>query len=158
MPTITITRGPTAPKLTRGELKSGMVFSYLIDGKPGKKQYAAIGTNGRQYSVNLASGEVASSNKPEREVVLTGVWEFVINRKPAPTVLRECRRSEVRSNEVFHVVGKPTLYAHVGRITRAMDGFLSVPLAKTENHAVTRNGNSRVQVIGTYVMQVMPTA
>lgn len=157
MPKINITRGADAVKMQRSAVKAGQVFaSKGRDGRLGT-DYANIGHNGRYYSVNTKTGELSSNARGDREVTLTGRWEFKINRKPAPGVVRECRRSEVKSGEVFHVRGKDTLYAHMGAITRDMNGFLSVPLARTENHAVTRNGNSRVNVIGTFVMDVHPT-
>lgn len=147
---VSITRGKTAPTLHRGDVKQGQVFAVV--GREGKygTDYASIGANGRFYSVNLKTGEVASTSNSDSTVGLTGKWEFEINEAPAPSVTRECRRSEVRAGEVFKVKGQSEqLYFHLGTISRAMNGFLSVPLARTENHAVTRNGNSRVQVVAT---------
>lgn len=152
---VNITRGASAPKMTRGDVQPGQVFA-IRDRRTGKlgTNYASIGSNGRAYSVNLKTGEVASADNMDKPVEITGKWEFHINDKPTPSVARECRRSEVKQGEVFHVNGKKELYAHFGSITRALNGFLSVPLSRTENHAVTRNGNSRVKVVASYKMQV----
>lgn len=153
MPQVQITRGSAAPSSLRRDVKAGQIFA--VRGRDGKlgRNFANVGHNGRYYSVNLENGELASTRKGETPVTITGKWQFVINRKPAPGVVRTCKRSEVRSGEVFHVNGKDTLYAHMGSITRAMEGYLSVPIARTENHAVTRNGNSTVHVIGTFVIK-----
>jgi hypothetical protein len=143
--------------MARSAVTPGQVFA--IRGRGGKlgKNYAHVGTNGRMYSVNLEAGELSSSSNNDKNVVITGKYQYKINRKPVPNVVRECRRSEVRSGEVFHVNGHDTLYAHMGTIDHALEGFLSVPLARTENHAITRNGNSRVNVIGTFALDVTLT-
>lgn len=157
MPTINITKGANATVLTRADVMPGQVFA--VKGRDGKlgTNYAAVGIHsgtGRMYSVNLKTGELSSSTRGDKEVVLTGSFQYVINNNPTPSVERECRRSDVRSGEAFNVKGKQVLYAHLGRISLDTDGFLSVPLARTENHAVTRNGNSRVNVVATFSMDV----
>ena len=154
MPAVTIGSGKNATTVTRENVEVGQVFAMRTrNGKLGKN-YAHIGTNGRMYSVDLDTGNLTSSDNFEREVVITGKFQYKVNRKPTPTVARECRRSEVQSGEVFHVSGKDTLYAHMGSISHSLEGFLSVPLARTTNHAVTRNGNSRVNVVGTFSLDV----
>jgi hypothetical protein len=154
MPTVNILGGAKATTVTRSTVKPGQVFAMRTrNGKLGKN-YAHIGTNGRMYSVNLETGELTSSGNNDHNVVITGKYQYKVNRKPSPNVVRECRRSEVRSGEVFHVNGKETLYAHMGTISRALAGFLSVPLVRTQNHSVTRNCNSRVNVIGTFTLDV----
>ena len=154
MPTVNILGGAKATTVTRSAVKPGQVFAMRTrTGKLGKN-YAHIGMNGRMYSVNLETGELSSSSNNDRNVVITGKFQYKVNRKPSPNVARECRRSEVRSGEVFHVRGQDTLYAHMGNISRVLAGFLSVPLARTQNHAITRNGNSHVNVIGTFTLDV----
>lgn len=151
-----IARGPSAVVISRKDVQPGQVFARkLANGRMGKN-YAHIGSNGRMYSVNVASGELSSSDNyaDANLVTLMGVYEYRINREPLPAVVRACRRSEVREGEVFHVVGKDTLYAHLGEIEHDMEGFLSVPLARTQNHAVTRNANSHVNVVGTFSLEV----
>ncbi len=154
MPTVNILGGAKATTVVRSAILPGQVFAMRDRGGKLGKNYAHIGTNGRMYSVNLETGELSSSSNNDRTVVLTGKYQYKVNRKPTPNVVRECRRSEVRSGEVFHVRGQDTLYAHMGTIDRALAGFLSVPLARTQNHAVTRNGNSRVNVVGTFTIDV----
>ena len=151
MPAINITKGANAVSLTRKDVKPGQVFARRKrDGKLGTN-YGHVGSdNGVMYSVNLTTGDVSSTTSGDKEVVLTGTFQYVINNNPTPSVVRECRRSEVKSGEAFHVRGKEVLYAHLGAISMAMNGFLSVPLARTENHAVTRNGNGRVEVVATF--------
>lgn len=151
---VTVRSGAAATTMRRDAVVPGQVFA--IRGRNGKlgKNYAHVGTNGRMYSVNIETGELSSSSNNDSNVVITGKYQYKVNRKPSPNVARECRRNEVRSGEVFHVNGHDTLYAHMGAIERALAGFLSVPLARTQNHAVTRNGNSRVNVIGTFTLDV----
>jgi hypothetical protein len=155
MPAINIDKGKDATVMTRGAVMPGQVFA--VKGRDGKlgTNFGHIGTcgrTGRMYSVNLKTGELSSSTKATSSVVLTGTYQYTINRNPAPSVVRDCRRSDVRSGEAFHVKGKDVLYAHLGRITLDAEGFLSVPLARTENHAVTRNGNSNVSVVATFTI------
>ncbi len=158
MPAINIVKGAKATSLRREDVKPGQVFAMRErTGKLGKN-YAHIGMNGRMYSVNLTTGELSSSQNDDREVVLTGSFVYNVNRKPAPNVARACRRSEVRSGEVFHVEGKDTLYAHLGTVERDRQGWLSVPLARTENHAIARNGNGHVRVVGTFSLDVTQVA
>jgi hypothetical protein len=157
MPTVNISKGANAVAMTRSQVQPGQVFAIRKrDGKLGTN-YGHVGINsrtGRMYSVNLETGELSSSTNGNSEVVLTGAFKYVVNRSPAPSVTRECRRSEVRSGEAFHVRGKDVLYAHIGHITHDTTGWLSVPLARTENHAITRNGGSRVNVVATFSLDV----
>lgn len=157
VPMTLITRGEKAVKLTRADVQPGQLFAYLMKGKPGKN-YASVGSNGRMYSINVATGELASAGNRDREVVLTGTWQFSVNKKPSPSVVRECRRSEVRSGEVFHIRGKDTLYAHIGGISRDHQGWLSVPLARTENHAVAKKGSGHASVVATFVLDYVLSA
>ncbi len=158
--TINISRGTNAVMVARNAVQPGQVFARKkANGRMGHS-YAHIGSNGRMYSVNTGTGELSSSENysDTNMVMLVGAYEYNINRQPLPAVVRSCRRSEVREGEVFHVVGKDTLYAHLGTVEHDLEGFLSVPLARTQNHAVTRNGNSHVQVVGTFSLDVTSAA
>ncbi len=155
MPTINISKGANATMVARSDVAPGQVFA--LKGRDGKlgTNFAHVGANtrtGRMYSVNLKTGELSSSTRGDKQVQLTGTFQYVINNTPAPSVVRECRRSEVRSGEAFHVNGKEVLYAHLGSISLDTEGWLSVPLARTENHGVTKKGNSRVNVVATFTM------
>lgn len=154
---IRITRGAAAPKMTRGDVKQGLVFTVKRpDGRTGKK-YAAIGANGRMYSVNLDTSELASSGNRNSEVTLIGKWAFDVDRTykhGTNRVGQQMKRSAVRQGEVFSVKGGAKEYAHVGSITRARNGWLSVPLRNPENHAVSENGDSTVTVVGTFAIKV----
>lgn len=148
MPKINITRGAGAKKMRREEVPNGAVFAVANrEGRLGVN-YAAIGMNGRMYSVNLKTGELASSSNDDKNVTLTGKWSFGL--KLSPRVTRVCVRSEVRPGELFKVHGKEKVYAHMGRITRDHTGWLSIPISNTDNHAFTTNGKSHVDVVGTF--------
>ncbi len=157
VPTINIQKGAKATTVARRDVAPGQVFALKNrEGKLGTN-YAHVGMNsdtGRMYSVNLKTGELSSSTNGDRQVQLTGTFQYVINNTPAPSVVRECRRSDVKSGEAFHVKGKEVLYAHLGAIALDSNGWLSVPLARTENHGVARKGNSRVNVVATFTMDV----
>lgn len=155
---VNIVKGANAVSVARGDVVPGQIFAMKQkNGKLGIR-YAHIGTNGRMYCVNLDTGSLTSGANRTRSVTLTGKYEYMVNRKPAPGVVRSCLRSEVRPGEVFHVLGKDTLYAHLGRVSLAREGYLSVPLARTENHAISRTGNSRVNVVGTFTLDVTQAA
>ena len=141
---VTIVRGATAPTMPRGEVHQGMVFQI----KGGTKAYAAIGVNGRAYSLNLATGELASSNTRTSTAVILGKWAFDLDRTYRPGVGRCCQRSEVKVGEIFVPKGKTEEYVHLGRTSKAQDGWLSIPLARQHNHAVSRNGHTMVTVVG----------
>lgn len=158
MPVINIQKGVNATTLVRRDVKPGMTFA-IRNTRTGKlgKNFGHVGVNsttGRMYSINLETGELASSTRGDSNVVLTGAFKYVVNNKPTPSVERECRRSEVGSGELFHVEDKDTLYAHLGSIQLDATGWLSVPMARSENHAVTKKANSRVRVVGTFTLDV----
>jgi hypothetical protein len=140
---VTIVRGADAPTMPRGDVRQGMVFQV----KGGEKRYAAIGVNGRAYSLNLNTGEMASSNNHNSTAIIIGKWAFDLDRTYRPGVGRQCQRSEVTTGEVFTVKGGQDEYVHLGRTSKAQDGWLSIPLARQHNHAVTRRGDSMVTVV-----------
>lgn len=157
---VTITRGDAAPVLTRAGVAPGMVFSVKRqDGRLGRK-YASIGKNGRMYSVNIDTGELASSGNGTSNVTLAGKWKFDLDRNfryGANRIGQRMLRSEVKQGEVFTVDGGAREYAHLGRISRDKNGWLSVPLDNTDNHAVTKNGDSHVTVVATFKLAVTLT-
>jgi hypothetical protein len=154
---INITRGAEAPSMVRSDVKPGQVFATKKrDGKLGTL-YAHIGTNGRMYSVKVLSGELASSSDPRSKVTLAGTFKYVLSKKAAPGVVRECRRSEVKSGEFFSPMGSDLTYLHIGAVSLARNGFLSVPLHNTENHSIGKNPNGRVRVLGTFTLDTSLT-
>lgn len=151
-----ITRGSTAPTMPRGDVSQGLVFAYKKrDGRFGK-QYAAVGNNGRSYSVTLANGTLASTSNRDSMATIQGKWKFDVNREyvRGTRVGATMRRSEVKPGEVFVVTGKTEEYAHLGNIDKDHNGWLSVPLARQHNHAVAKNGESTVTVVATYKLSV----
>lgn len=152
---LTITRGHAAPTMRRDAVKQGLVFAVKQRGDRLGQNYASVGANGRMYSVNVNSKELASSGNPSKSITITGSWTFKVDRTHRRGVTgRKCRRSEVRAGEIFMVEGGRKEYIHLGRITKDKTGFLSIPLANQENHAVTRNGDSNVEVVATAAMEV----
>lgn len=169
MPTLNITRGPSAPRITRGQVVAGQVFrTFRRDGSLGRKEYAAIGENGRSYSVNLATRELAGTAKKGRQVQIIGKWQIKTNMSPALraganvvaladgrkfNIVRRTTRGDVKGNELFVALDTtPTsIYAQVG--TRK-DGKLLSLNQQNGNHAITNKFNRQVAVVGTYSMDV----
>jgi hypothetical protein len=170
MPTLNITRGPSAPRVTRGQTTAGQVFrTFRRDGTLGRKEYAAIGENGRSYSVNLATRELAGTAKKDRQVQIIGKWQLKTNMSPALraganvvelvdgrkfNIVRRTTRGDVKGNEVFVALDmtKPTnFYAHVGV---RKDGKVLSLNPQNGNHAITNKLSRPVAVIGTYSMDV----
>lgn len=153
---VNIVRGAAAPTLKRGDVKPGMVF--MIKDR-GTKQYAHIGHNGRAYSVNIRTQELSSSDNDASTAVLLGTWKFNVDRtyRRDTRIGQAMKRSQVAPGEVFMVKGGEREYAHLGSVTKAVNGWLSVPLDNTDNHAVTRNGDSSVTVVGSFALDVTLT-
>src|SRR5258708_26917613 len=143
MPGIQIVRGDGATVMPRGDVAQGMVFAVKNrDGGLGKVKYAAIGANGRLYSINLTNGELASSANRDSTTTILGKWKFDVTK--CRRAQRDCTRREVRPGEVFVVKGGEKEYAHMGRVHRDRQGWLSIPLANQENHAIGEKGTGNV--------------
>ena len=157
MPEVRITRGKSATRLTRGQVEPGMVFALQKrDGSVSETNYANIGTNGRQYSLNVATKLLASSTNRNKPVVLTGTYTIEVRRLPQSEWVVK-RRRELKSGDVFVVndgkSGKS--YAHIG--TADKDGgykWLALIPGNLENHAVTENGDKKVKVVGKMALNV----
>lgn len=157
MPKINLTRGASAVTVRRDKVAPGQIFAMVgRDGKLGRN-YAHIGMNGRMYSVRLDTGELSSSDNDGRNVTVVGSFKYTLSKKAQPGVVRECRRSEVRSGEYFQSNAGDRIYMHLGAVSHDHTGFLSVPLDNTENHAVAKNANGRVSVLGTFTLDATIT-
>ena len=153
MPKLVITRGPSQTVVSRENVPTFGVFAIKNrDGRLGQ-EYAHIGCNGRAYSVNLETRDLASSENYDKNCVLTGKWEFNTNLVPEHRQTR-MTRSQVRPGDVFVVDGKTTRYAAIGSVNKDRDGWLSVPMDRPHNHAIAENGDSRVTVVGSFSMRV----
>lgn len=153
MPTlVTITRGAAAPKMRRGDVPTKAVFLSA----DGKKKCAALGMNGRAYSVNLDTHELASSANDDAQVTLVGTWDFDVNRQYVrdSRIGQEMNRSDVAPGEMFQLVRGHEEYLHIGRVNKSRNGWLSIPFARQQNHAIADaghgDGTTRVVVTGTF--------
>lgn len=167
MPSINVSRDVRANTVARINVPVSSTFSYVgKDGKPLKNTYAAIGNSGsddRMFSINLATGELASgrAKDAQRKAIIRGAYEFQANINPDATKHVLKSRVDVASGEVFTVPNakrpagtKPVLYGHVGQVD---DGrFLSVNFA-TQELASTKKDDSKVLVVGTYVLNATVT-
>lgn len=140
----------TIQTVSRRDVKPGQVFrKQLRDGAIGDNVYAALPHNGKNFSINLNTGNIASSVKHDAPCKIVGSYE--LNISLTPNQLKETTRSEVKTNEVFRVKGGDTLYLNLGMIDNHKR-YISLPVhAKFDNnYAVTENGNSAVVLVGTY--------
>jgi len=155
MPTINVSRTQnTLPRTSRGRLTPGQLFAKVIDGKVSTQNYAALGKNGKFYSINLANGELASATNPDAAVAVTGKFTWALTRVPSGAV-RTCRRDAIKNGELFIVRGGNNLYGHLGRLS---DGsYKGVNIASGDT-TITANGASMVDVVGFYQMDAVTAA
>lgn len=143
MPQIRIERGAAQPTLPRSQVAFGQVFSVVNNGRTAGKQYAHLGSNGKMYSVNLATKELASSKNGRSTVKLIG--KFVV-KTTVGGEKRKTTRGEVLDGELFTKVTEPgALYLHMGR--KASGDYISLNLV-TQDIASTDNGRGDVVVVG----------
>lgn len=154
MPEVTITRkNNSLPSKTRSTVRPGEIFQY-VDGKSKSKELACIGKNGRFYSVNLETKQLASSAKGDRNVAVIGKFSYALTLvNPADGVVK--LRRDVKSGEVFKHTGTAKdgtpfveLYTNMGAVDKSRNGFLSMHLNGVMNHAIAEKGDSEVLVLG----------
>lgn len=131
--------------VTRNDAGAGVVFT----GKDGGAVYASLGRNGRGYSVNLTSGELASTGSLGREVTVVGAFAWDIELTPEVDGAKT-RRAEVEGGDVFRGPSG-RLYVHIGDTS---DGrLISAILDGSGNHAVKSAGTTqRTTVVGSATM------
>lgn len=148
-------------RIRRDAVKPSQVFQKVVDAKTGKlgnKLYGAIGRNGKLFSLDLESGELASTSKGASLVVVVG--KFVIQTKDyALADQRRTTREQVATNEVFKVKGGSEKYANMGTLTDGRDASLNLADPFNDNYAVN-NGrdNKNVIVLGTYEVKAQVAA
>lgn len=131
--------------IARGTVKPGQLFQLVKkDGSLGRTIYGALGNNGRNYSVNMTSGQLASTAKPQKKVSVVG--KFAVGVTYCGNVATT--RGAVTSGDIFKVKGKDTAYLALGRLTDGRWASLNMNDPLNEDYAVTSNGKSHVTVIG----------
>lgn len=141
-----------APVGTRRDMvKYGQTFKIVKkDGTLGDNTYGVISQNGKFYSINLDTGELASTRNGAKPVKVTGKYTIKISmlqngdRRPST-------RGRLRDNELFVVKGGKSVYANLG--VTAERKHIALNLGN-ENHAVTTNSGKNVVVVGTYTIEV----
>lgn len=143
MPEITLNRGSaTLPTVARDAIVAGQIFRT----QNGRKLYAHLGSNGKMFSLNLNSKELASSRSKNKKVVLVGKFTYETSRAPGKGAATT--RGAVKDGELFTVGAEPgALYAHIGR--KGTGEMLSVNLVSGDI-ASTTNTRSAVNVVGTF--------
>lgn len=157
---------PMAPKpaprvllgVARQDVTFGQVFRrYNNDGTLGDKKYGAIGKNGRFYSINLVTGEVAAADDGSMRVKVVGSYVTNIKRWAASKTVAGTR-ARLHDEAVFRVKGGKKLYANLGRLndgryiginTQSADYALA-PLVAGHGD----KGNKRVEQVGTFSIDV----
>ena len=159
MPEVRYEGGSKTAVLTRGQVKPGQVFSIVgRDGKKMAQRYAAIGHNGKAYSINLATGGLASTDNDNSRVAIVGTFTYDVKMNPNGVPVTKLR-SQLADGDVFVVRGSKSgrLYAHMGALANPGNRWLSVNLG-TRDHAIATNGGKRVNVTGKLVLNVKSLA
>jgi hypothetical protein len=150
---ITVTRAASqahVPGTTRADVAVGTVFQVRNrSGAQGTKTYAAIGSNGKNFSIDLANGQLASTKKADRQVKTVGSFHYELTVNPTSQDVR--KRSQVKEGEVFHVKGGTKLYGHAGMATNGepRPRYIGVTFDTMDN-STTTDGNKNVVVLGKF--------
>lgn len=138
-----------APSLTRKDAKPGDIF--VVRGKTVK--YAAVGQNGKLYSINLTTGEVASTANPNSHIDIVGHYTVGLTLWPAAKHFATTR-NQIAPNQLF-ISGKyspppytdKALYMSLGTLDNGQGISLNVG---SRDHALCSiNSNGPVIVVGT---------
>lgn len=147
------------PGIARSDVKPGDVFRVYTNtsgaGSLGSALYGAVGKNGKLYSMNMSSGEVASTANPETRVKVVGSYKL-IQTLDAVRNHRNTVRAGMTTDDLFKVKGGKKLYANLGRLN---DGRFIAINVQSRDHAVTklndwRAGNKNVTKVGTYHVEM----
>lgn len=154
MPKVNITRQKNMPATTRRAVLPGQVFSLVRrDGTVSKKQYLAIGTNGKYLSVNLATGELASTANGNKKVAIVGKGKFRFNHFSSWNH-RNATRRQVRSNELFQVRDGGKVYAALGRFKDGRFCAVNAADPQSGDYAAGDDAGKNVKVVGDYTISV----
>ncbi len=102
---------------TRRMVKSGEVFSVRKEGgRSGAKSYAAIGSNGKYASVNIATGAISFSpiGRGDKRVKVTGTYN-VEATFVAGTDQATAKRSALVTGDLFTIDKGSNIYMHLGK-------------------------------------------
>lgn len=149
----------TLKTVARDQVGTGQLFRAVKrDGSLGANTYMSLARNGRQLSLNIGNGNLASSDNDTRPVSVVGSAKIDMhgvtldpNSKRFVTK-RETTRGEVATGEVFRVKGKDTLYVHLGELTLGRDvpKLAALRIGSGEDtYAVTAKRSKNVEVVGT---------
>lgn len=146
----TVTRAAQMPSIRRDAVKAGEVFQVVMKNGLGRKTYGALGTNGKNLSINLDNGELASTSKKDKKVIVVG--KFTIRTTALSFPGTPTTRGALGNSDIFRVKGGETVYLNLGRFS---DGrYVSVAMGKAlgDDYAVTNNAGSHVEKLGTWEM------
>lgn len=133
--------------VARSSVTWGQVFRrYNADGTLGDKTYAAVGKNGRFYSINLSSADVAAADDGEARVKVVGSWDLTV-KVGAKSANTNTRRDRVNDESIYKVKGGAKMYANLGKLR---DGrFISLNV-QSQDYALGGKGAKNVTVTGSY--------
>ena len=154
MPRVNITAATaTRNTVARRDIKGGCLFRKSLRSGLGDITYAAIGHNGKCLSINTSNGALASSDNDDAPCVIVGSFHYTTEMYTAP--IRVCRRSQVKTTEIFRVKGGSSLYMHLGVLNQTNGdnkwASLRVDGDLLEDYASTRK-DSNVEIVGTYTI------
>lgn len=145
-----VTRAAGLTPVRRDAVKAGEIFQVLLKGVPGRNHYGALGHNGKSFSINLGNGELASTGKMDKKVVVVG--KFSVKTSALDLAGKETTRGALKNNAVFRAKGegKESIYLNLGKLT---DGkAVSINMAKPfgEDYASTSALAKGVVQVGTW--------
>lgn len=153
MPTVhnAVSRQTQTNTIARGDVKPGQAFRVQLKAGLGKNTYGALGTNGKNLSINLATGELASTKSDSKRVVVVGKFSIKTN---VGSDVRAASRGALSNSAIFRVKGKDQLYFNLGKIT-STGRYVSLNAGKpfSEDYAATSNGGKNVEQVGTWSVE-----
>lgn len=139
--------------VARSTVTWGQVFRrYNADGTLGDKKYAAVGKNGRFYSINIGNAEVAAADDGDARVKVIGSWKLNMDVGSKAAAIPTTRR-HVNTESLFTVKGGKRIYANLGRLR---DGkYIALNPASQDYSLAPMRGsadksNKNVVVVGSY--------
>jgi uncharacterized protein affecting Mg2+/Co2+ transport len=138
--------------VARSAVGAGLLFRLKKkDGSEGDVTYASIGRNGKFYSINIATGALASTENGDKPVTVVGKYKWVTDIVTDSARRVNKTRGDVAVGEMFVVsrdagdLGGKTAYVAIGKNNSGK--FLAVNLVSGD-YAVTDNARKAVVVIG----------
>lgn len=149
----TVARSAGLTSVRRDAVKAGEIFQVLIKGAVGRNYYGALGHNGKSFSINLANGELASTQNMDKAVVVVG--KFSIKTSALDLSGKETTRGALKNDAVFRK--GETNYLNLGRLSSGK--LVSINMAKPfgEDYAASSKPDGKCVQVGTWSIEAQIT-